>query len=117
MDNYNYKPVLLQFSETELRNKALEKAQNITLRFYQNGNSDDVTRKASTDESTILFNCIYGALSEIRYRDDSAQVAMDTAENIADMFIPNINGYCSVYIPIWDILTECRELIGKREAK
>lgn len=119
MTNYNYKPVLDKFGEDELRKLAAEKAKYITIRKYYdaNGNeapdgtSEDVKRLATKREKEIITNLIYGALLAIRWRNDSAQVAMDTAEFTAVLFIDGINGYISVYSPIWYILETLRERV------
>ena len=111
----NFKPILLNFTEDELRSMATEKAETIVIRTYVNGNSNDEERPSTETEKAILTNLIYGALLAIRFRDDSAQAAMDTAEFTAHQFIDGINGYFSVYLPIQHILRSCREQAKEAE--
>lgn len=111
----NFKPILLNFTEDELRSMAAEKAETIVIRTYENGISQDEERPSTETEKTILINLIYGALLAIRFRDDSAQAAMDTAEFISHGFFDGINCYYSVYLPIQHILRECREKVKEME--
>ena len=100
MDNYGQ--YLREFSEYALRNEAHKAAQTISIRSYDNGSSKDTRRNSTSDEATIIENCIYGALLTIKSNAtiEAQKPAMDTAEMIADLSISNINGYDSVYNPV-----------------
>ena len=111
----NFKPILLNFTEDELRSMAMEKAETIVIRTYVNGNSNDEERPSTETEKAILTKLIYGALFAIRFRDDSAQAAMDTAEFTAHEFFDGVNCYFSVYVPIQHILRECHERMKEME--
>lgn len=102
----NYKPILIEYSCLELAKMAGESARSIVYRFYDDGNSRDERRDSTSEEWETLQRVIYGALLAIRWRDDAAQTALDTAEYIGDLLLPGINGYDSIYLPIKKILRE-----------
>ena len=102
----NYKPILLEVNWPDVEEMVNESAQKITYRFYNEGNSSDVCRKAIPYERQLLAGVMLGALHEIRWRDNAAQVAIDTAEFTIDCLLPDVNGYDSVYLPILHILEE-----------
>lgn len=102
----NYKPILLDAYWPDVEEMVNDAAQKITYRFYNDGNSSDVCRKAIPFERNMLAGVMIGALHEIRWRDDSAQAAIDTAEFIIDTILPGVNGYDSVYLPLTRMLRE-----------
>lgn len=117
--SFNFKPILVKFSESELKARAAEKAQTIFVRGYdEQGDSDNIERQSTKYEAETLTNVMYGALLSIRWRDNAAQVALDTAEYIANLMFKNtdggyLNGYLSVYLPLWRILDELIVSMGK----
>ena len=100
MDNYGQ--YLREFSEYALKNEARKAAQTLSIRSYDNGSSKDTRRNSTPDEANVITNCIYGALLTIKSNAtiEAQKPAMDAAEMIADLSIPNLNGYDSVYDPV-----------------
>lgn len=95
------------YTEQEAKEYAESVSEEITIRTYDNGSSEDIKKKTTAREKAILTNIIYGALLTIRFHklDNTAvQVAKDTAEFTADLMIPGINGYLSVYNKIGDFV-------------
>lgn len=92
------------YTEQEAKEYAESVSEEITIRTYDNGSSEDIKKKTTAREKAILTNIIYGALLTIRFHklDNTAvQVAKDTA----DLMIPGINGYLSVYNKIGDFVS------------
>ncbi len=93
-------------TEQQLRELATAISQRITIRTYKNGNSDDNTRPTKTKEKEIIFNIAYGALLGIncndrnRNSDEIAQAIIDTAEYTVNRFLPDCNGYDTLYCPL-----------------
>lgn len=88
------------YTEQEAKEYAESVSNTITIRTYDKGSSDDTTRKSTKKEKEILTNIIFGALLAIKnHKLDgiAVQAAKDTAEFTADLMIPHINGYLSVY--------------------
>lgn len=85
-------------SETQLKAMAVEMSQII----YDRG--DHITkRKATPEERNILFKIFYGALLELNRNLDAHDVhtwtyaIQNTAESTADLFLPYMNGYDTVF--------------------
>ena len=102
----NYKPVLQQYSSSRLRDYVKPYTDTIVYRTYVNGNSRDTRRDTIPYEETILENLMLSALYAIRYADNAADVAINTAEYAVDLLLPGVNGYMSLYIPLCNILKE-----------
>lgn len=102
----NYKPILQEQPCPKLSALAEHAAESIVYRFDDYGTSRDERRDSIPYEKHILHKVIYGALLAIRWRDDAAQTALDTAEYTGDLLLPGINGYDSIYLPIKKILRE-----------
>lgn len=95
------------YTEQEAKEYAESVSNTITTRTYDNGSSDDTPRKSTKKEKEILTNIIYGALLSIRWHKldkNAVKTASDTAEFTANLMIPNINGYDSVYNKIGDFV-------------
>ena len=92
--------------EKILKAQAEQYAAEIVIREYINGNSRDTRRLSTPEEKQIIFNVLYGALLGMNWGDEirgSAQ-ATDAIINAAEFticrFLPNCNGYDTVYIPL-----------------
>ena len=99
-------------NEHELKVIAETIAETITIREYNEGNSNDITRKASEIEKDVIYKLAYGALlglncgETVRNNDDAAQVIIDTAEYTLKLFINDCNGYDTLYIPLKNAVAE-----------
>lgn len=95
------------YTEQEAKEYAESVSDTLTIRTYDNGSSNDTTRKSTKKEKEILTNIIFGALLAIKNHHlggIAVQAAKDTAEFTVDLMIPNINGYLSVYNKIGDFV-------------
>ena len=98
--------------ETELKDVANVISEEIEIREYVNGNSKDTWRKASAPEKTILFNIAYGALltlnesAENRSNPVVEQAVVSTAEYMLKLFIPECNGYDTMYRQLQSAIDE-----------
>lgn len=95
------------YTEQEAKEYAEIVSNTLVVRTYDNGNSDDTERKTTSREKEILTNIICGALFAIRTNQlggIAIQTAKDTAEFAADLMLPYINGYESVYLKIDDFV-------------
>lgn len=81
-------------------------AEKITERFYENGSSRDVTRDATPEERQTIRKIALSALETINsitgepHRKNMEQAVIDMAEYTIDSFLPNVNGYDTIYIPL-----------------
>lgn len=95
-----------------LKFMAEQMAKNITIRTYDRGDSKDEKRSATNDEQKIIYNIAYGALhtlnygKQMRFSKDMAQAVIDNAEITLDLFIPDCNGYDTMYCPLQAIIKE-----------
>lgn len=98
--------------ESELKELAKTMAESITIRTYCNNNSDDTTRPTTEIENELLFKVVYAALlglnwgETIRGNQESTQAIIDTAEFTIVQFIPECNGYDTVYLPLKKVVAE-----------
>lgn len=92
--------------ESELKEIAEGISQEIVIRTFENGSSRDTRRKATVKEKAIIYRVAYGALLALNHGEDSRssqlaeQKIIDTAEFTIDLFIPDCNGYDTMYIPL-----------------
>ncbi len=93
-------------TEQQLQEQAKAIAETITIRTYNNGNSEDTKRLSNAHENNIIFNIAYGALlgmncnEKNRASDEIAQAIIDTAEYTVNGFLPDCNGYDTIYCPL-----------------
>lgn len=94
-------------------------SDTITIRTYdERGNSNDKTRPATKEEQKIIYNITYGALHTLNYgkqmrsSKEMTQAVIDNAEITLDLFIPNCNGYDTMYCPLQAIIREWEEDIN-----
>ena len=103
-------------SEQILKEWARNASQSIVVRTYENGNSRDTRRKPTAHEEEIIFKTIYGALLGLNWGETNRssgiaeQAILDTAEYTLDLFIPQANGYDTIYNPLRKILTEWEQI-------
>ena len=90
-----------KYSESQLKEIARDIAGSIVIRDYVNGSSRDTRREATKPEKEIIKNIAYGAMVAYGHRDNaSIDSILNTAEFILHQFIPDANGYDSIYIPL-----------------
>ena len=99
-----------------LKFMAEQMAKTITIRTYdEKGNSNDENRPATKEEQKIIYNIAYGALHTLNYgkqmrsSKDMTQAVIDNAEMTLDLFIPDCNGYDTIYCPLQAIIREWEE--------
>ena len=91
--------MLKNTSEQELREAARIKSSVIVVRTYIGGNSEDTPRNTTKPEAEIIRNIFYGGFLAIRDGADVQSVA-DACEYILKQFIPEANGYDTIYRPL-----------------
>lgn len=93
-------------TEQQLREYAQEKSKSIVIRSYDRGNSKDTRRPSTKPEAQIIENILFGAFLAINQKADKQSVK-DTAEYTGNLFIPEMNGYDTIYNVIGDFIKEC----------
>lgn len=91
-------------------------SDTITIRTYDDGgNSDDKTRPSTKEERKIIYNIAYGALHTLNYGEkmrsskEMAQAVIDNAEITLDLFLPDCNGYNTIYCPLQALIRDWEE--------
>lgn len=96
--------------EYTLRNAARDLAAEIVIR---DGN-DEIRRHSTTPEREILYRIIYSALLTMNYgehrKTGSDQAILDQAEFNCCCFLPESNGYLTVYLPLQRILEDWEKI-------
>ncbi len=93
-------------TEGELNEIADRISDTIMIRTYTNGNSNDERRATTPEEKSIIYKIAYGALLGLNWGEDcrasriAEQKIIDTAEFQIGLFIPECNGYDTIYIPL-----------------
>lgn len=98
-------------TETELKGIATEIAETITIRHYNGGNSKDKQRKSTAKEKEIIFKIAYGALLSINWHlepntSSLNSAILNTAEFTVNLFLPDCNGYDTIYCPLRKAIRE-----------
>ena len=99
-------------SETELKSIAEGISESIVIRYYDGGTSHDVRRVPTTEQKETLYKILFGALLGLNWGETnrSNKIAEDAIINAAEftthLFLPDINGYDSVYIPLRKAVSE-----------
>jgi len=98
-------------SEQELRELARELAtKNVVYEMCEDNRQVWGTRDATKEESETLFNLFYGTFLAMRFmNNDGATGAIDAVEYIANMFLPQLNNYNTVYCRLWETWREWEE--------
>lgn len=89
-----------KYNEAQLKEIARDIAGSIVIRDYVNGNSRDTRRETTDKEKEIIRNIAYGAMLAYGWVGGNIQSILDTAEFTLRQFLPNANGYDSIYIPL-----------------
>lgn len=92
-------------TETELKGIATKISETITIRSYKNGNSEDKQRKSTAKEKDIIFKIAYSALLSLNWHlepnaNSITTAIINTAEFTVNQFLPNCNGYDTIYCPL-----------------
>ena len=96
-----------KYNEAQLKEIARDIAGSIVIRDYVDGCSRDTRREATEPEKTIIRNIAYGAMIAYGYRGHDIEGILDMAEFTLTQFIPEVNAYDTIYIPIRKV-TETR---------
>ena len=93
-----------KYTQPQLKEIAAEIAKEVVIRSYQNGNSSDKRRRSTAEEQEILSKIVYAALIAYGYRSEenggSIDAILDMAEFTCHQFLPDVNTYDSIYIPV-----------------
>lgn len=91
-----------KYSDENLKAVAKFISCTITIRTYdKKGNSKDEERSSTKPEREIIHNIAYAALWSYRWREDcNVDSILDVAEMTLKMFIPEANGYDTIYLPL-----------------
>lgn len=98
--------------ESELKDVANAISEEIETREYVNGNSKDTWRKATAPEKAVLYGIAYGALltlnesAENRSNPVVEQAVVSAAEYMLKIFIPECNGYDTIYRQLQSAIEE-----------
>ena len=92
-----------KYNEAQLKEIARDIAGSIVIRDYVNGSSRDTHRETTEPEKEIIRNVAYGAMLAYRWRGRDIQSILDTAEFTLDLFLPEANGYDTIYIPLRNV--------------
>lgn len=98
--------------EAKLKEIAEGISQEVVIRTYENGSSRDTRRKATAKEKAIIYRVAYGALLALNHGEEARssrlaeQSIVDGAEFTIDLFIPDCNGYDTMYRPLKKAITE-----------
>ena len=98
--------------EDALKAIAEEISETIVIRTYVNGTSHDKRRGSTEAEKRALYNIAFGALLGLNYGEwvrgnrNAAEAIINAAEFSIKQFIPNCNGYDSMYIPLEKAVSE-----------
>lgn len=92
-------------TEIELKEIATKISETITIRAYKNGNSEDKQRKSTAKEKDIIFKIAYGALLSLNWHlesnsSETTSAIINTAEFTVNLFLPDCNGYDTIYCPL-----------------
>lgn len=106
--NINLRTIAEERSKTLYIRRYYTLDPNTNEKIYgDDGTSEDVKRDCTPEEHEILSKLMYAVfLSLHSYDDADIQTALAVAEYSADLMIPNLNGYLSIYCPLLEIIDE-----------
>lgn len=92
-------------TEIELKEIATKISEKITIRHYKGGNSEDKQRNSTAKEKDIIFKIAYGALLSLNWHlepnnSETTTAIINTAEFTVNQFLPDCNGYDTIYCPL-----------------
>ena len=88
-----------KYNENQLKEISRDIAGSIVIRDYVNGNSRDTRRETTPEEKEIISKIAYGAMVSYGY-GGQIDAVLNTTEFILHQFIPEANGYDTIYIPL-----------------
>lgn len=103
---------VLSVPDDEIREYAKKAAETVSIRRYENGQSDDFHRESTYDEAYTIENLIVMAITAAKHNTtsghwmpDNIREAASVAEYGVHTFFPGteeeyINGYITVFCPI-----------------
>lgn len=98
-------------TEIELKGIAMKISEMITIRSYNKGNSEDKQRKSTNKEKDIIFKIAYSALLSLNWHlepnaSNVTTAIINTAEFAINQFLPDCNGYETIYCPLREATRE-----------
>lgn len=87
-------------TEKQLHAIADRVAETIVERRMVNGNSCDIRRMSTTNERTILSRILFSGIYAVEKCGANLQSVADTCEMVGHGFLPDINCYDSIYVPL-----------------
>lgn len=91
-----------KYSQAQLKEIARDIAGSIVIRDYVNGNSRDTSRETTATEKEIISKIAYSAMIAYSFRSNGGSIdsILDMAEFTIHQFIPDVNSYDTIYIPL-----------------
>lgn len=86
--------------DKELREIAKGIANSVVIRKYVDGCSKDIRRATNASEKKAIEAIAYGAMLAYRWKDTDIDGILDMAEFTLMQFIPGVNTYDTIYIPL-----------------
>lgn len=99
-------------TESELKKIAENISNSIVIRSNDKYGSNDTKMIPTNEQKNIIFKVAFSALLALNWGEDNRenkeaeQAIVDTAEFTINQFIPNCNGYQTMYNPLKDAIRE-----------
>lgn len=91
-----------KYNSNQIDEIARDIAGSIVIREYIGGNSYDTRRESTPEEKSIIKNIARAAMVSYGYcsGENTSGTILNTAEFMLHQFLPNANGYDTIYIPL-----------------
>ena len=96
-----------KYTSNDLKEIADEISNEIVVRSYKDGTSYDGRRNSTPEEKNIIYKILFAAMVSYGYRNEtnggSIDAVLDMAEFTCHQFLPEVNAYDSIYLPLREI--------------